>query len=1372
MIDPSGRISRLSAEKRALLEQKSAALRARKITRRSVDAPLPLSFEQERLWFLQQLHPPSAVYNVPLVLRLRGRLNREAVQRAMSAIVARHEALRTVFVSTGEGPRQVVAEPRPVELPVVDLRGRPQLDDALESVLAQDAARPFDLRRDLLLRTLLVQTDDDDHALLVTLHHIGADGWSIGIWLREFAQSYEAFAAGQVPRLPELPIQYGDFALWQRERGSGTAFAEAISYWKQHLGGSLPVLDLPTDRPRPAEQSYAGARQPVEIPEPMVHALRELSRQEGATLFMTLLAAFTVLLRRYTGQECVLVGFPFGNRARVETEGLIGFFVNTLVFRGDLSANPSFRELLERTRRTTQGAYSHAEIPFEKLVQELRPERDASRSPIFQTMFALHAVSHAPQQLAGLEWSWREVSTGTSKFDLHLTLEESASGIAGYFEYSTDLFDAALIRRMAGHFRNLLEGILADPARQISVLPLISEAERRELLSGWNGGRVVYPRTRCVHQWFEEQAARTPDNVAVVCQSERLTYRELNARANQLAHYLRRRGVGPEMLVALYTERSLEMVVALLGILKAGGAYLPIDTAYPRERIAFLLDDAQARVLLTQEGLRASLPESAAEVVCLDTGWDAIARESTDNPVGGAGPDSLAYVIYTSGSTGQPKGVEIPQKALVNLLCSMRDWLELDQRDRLLAVTTIAFDTAGADIWLPLLVGARTVICARSEMADGYALRDLMERHEITFLQATPATWRLLFDTGWGGKRDLQAVCTGEAMPPDLPARLAPAVRRAWNLYGPTETTVWSTGYQVNGSENPIPIGRPLPNTQCYILDGQRQPVPVGVAGELYIGGDGLARGYRKRPELTAERFVGDPFVGGGARMYRTGDWARCRADGNIEYLGRLDQQVKIRGFRVELGEIEAALSQHPGVKECVVIAREDRPGDKRLAAYFVAQKGERPSPSTLKAFLAGSIPLYAVPGQFVLLDALPLTSNGKVNRLALPSPSPMSSSAEDGSAAPRDEFERFLCQAWADVLGLECVGIFDDFFDLGGHSLLAVQLVLRIQKIIPGEEFPLSALLHASTVERFAAWLRTRRRGEWQFLVRMLPGSPERTPFFCVPGSGGNILFLRPLAMALPVDLPFYSFQAKGLDGSEPFGSVEEAARCYVEELRKVQPHGPYYLGGASYGGLVAFEMARILEGQSESVASLFLIDTYNFAFGGFLPLHELIFRNMRYYLRRAAVVVRRLPSIRPGEWPAFFAKRFAILRKHVGQVVRVAAGQRGTQFPVDRTTVTIAAGTKLGEVLTRVNRAARVATSTFVPKPYGGSVVLFRASERYNEPYEDEYLGWGPVVHGGIEAVEIPGGHDSIFEDRDVKVFAERLNAKLLEASAKLQR
>jgi amino acid adenylation domain-containing protein len=1077
----SSRVSPPTPAKRAELELgllRRAEPGAPGILRRAGSDPAPLSFAQQRLWFLEQLYPGTPLHNISRVIRLSGALDAEVLQRTLDAVVARHEALRTTIVTTNGTPLQVVTAASSVPVVVTDLRGlaEPEREAEERRLVLEATRRPFDLARGPLFRGMLLRLGDEEHLLLVSMHHIVSDGWSMGVLSRELTAFYDAFTTGTPAGLPDLPIQYADYAVWQRERLQGERLERELAYWREQLQGAPPVIGLPTDRPRPSVQSSRGAKRGILLPPDVSRQLRALSQHEGVTLFATVLAAFQTLLARYAGQDDIVVGSPIAGRTRTETEGLIGFFVNTLALRTDLSGDPTFRELLRRVREVTLGAYAHPDIPFEQLVEELQPERDMSRTPIFQVALAMQNLPQHKLELRGLTLRSEPTDSGTAKFDLTLFITEQGAGLRAVMEYCTDLFDAGTIVRLLGHFRVLLDGIVADPDRRLSELPLLPEPERHQVLVEWNATTTDCPRHATIGDLFHSQAAATPDAVAVVADGGRLTYRELDARANRLAHYLRARGVGPETRVGICLDRSLDLVVGVLGIVKAGAAYVPLDPSYPPDRLRFLLADARVAVLLTESRHGGRLPRGCvATTICLDDEWTAIARGPDGPPRGGALAGNLAYVMYTSGSTGVPKGVAVPHRAVVRLVLGT-DYFQGGPDEVFLQLAPAAFDASTFEIWGALLTGARLVIAPPGTLSleeIGRAVRE----HGVSTLWLTAGLFHLMVDRGLDDLRGLRQLLAGgdvlsvahvERVLRELPHC------RLLNGYGPTESTTFASCHPVVTGDllDSVPIGRPIANTRAYVLDGHMGPVPVGVPGELYLGGLGLARGYLGRPGLTAERFVPDPFgpaFGGelGGRLYRTGDRVRWRADGALEFLGRMDDQIKVRGHRVEPGEVEASLREHPAVRAAVVVAREDIPGEKCLVAYLVP---EQPAlgVSELRTFLHQRLPDFLVPSAFVLLEELPLSASGKVDRRLLPRPAGQSSELAEAFVAPRGPIEELLAGIWATVLRIERVGVHDNFFELGGHSLLATQVISRILATL-GVELPLRAIFEAPTVAGLA---------------------------------------------------------------------------------------------------------------------------------------------------------------------------------------------------------------------------------------------------------------------------------------------------------------
>ncbi|WP_218081856.1 non-ribosomal peptide synthetase [Anthocerotibacter panamensis] len=993
------------------------------------DRALPLSSCQQRLWLLDQLQAGSAAYNVPVTIHLHGILDEAALHASLNEIIRRHEILRTTFIVFDEQPRQVIAPRLMLELPVLDLQALSQVQ-----VTKMEAQQPFDLTRGPLLRAKLFRLAPTEQVLMLTMHHIVSDGWSIGVLIQELSALYAAYSQGQPSGLAPLTIQYADFAHWQQQWLRSAAFETQFAYWQAQLAGAPTALDLPTDYPRPPVQSYRGAAHRFLVPQMLAQGLKTLSQHEGATLFMTLLAVFKVLLYRYTSQEDLVVGSPIANRNRAELEPLIGFFVNTLVLRTDLSGEPTFREMLRRVRTMTLDAYDHQDLPFEKLVEHLQPERAMSYTPLFQVMFVLQNAPLSSCVTGGLTLIPGEIANETAKFDLTLEMVETAQGMTAVLEYSTDLFERATLERMAGHWLTLAAAVVADPDQPISTLPLLTCAEREQLLIHWNETRQDFPQDRCIHAYFEQQVERTPEAIALVWGEQSLTYRQLNEQANQLAHHLQTLGVGPEVPVGICLERSRQMVVGLLAILKAGGAYVPLDPNYPSERLRWMLEDAH--VLLTQESLGERLPVTPARVVFLEQEATTFTQAPTNNPDIPLACENLAYVIYTSGSTGRPKGVAITHRSVSAFITWAGGVFTPEDLRAVLAATSICFDLSVFELFVPLSWGG-TVVLAQNAL-------DLPTLPSITLVNTVPSAMAELVNSG-GVPPSVRTVnLAGEPLQRKLIDQIyqIPTVQHVFNLYGPSEDTTYSTFVRLERAETTVPtIGRPLANTRVYILDAHQQPVPIGIPAELHLGGDGLARGYLNRPDLTAQKFVPDPFTPDG-RLYKTGDLARYRADGQIEFLGRLDFQVKIRGFRIELGEVEAALSAHPQVREGIVVAREDPLGAKSLVAYLTPLPG--PGAAALRSFLQERLPEYMVPSAFVTLDHLPLTPNGKVDRKALPAPSRDRSELETRFVAPDTPVMEALTQIWQEVLQIERVGIQDNFFALGGHSLLATQVLSR----------------------------------------------------------------------------------------------------------------------------------------------------------------------------------------------------------------------------------------------------------------------------------------------------------------------------------------
>jgi amino acid adenylation domain-containing protein len=1328
------------------------------------EGELLLSFAQARLWFLEQLEPGSGAYNIPAAVRLTGSLDVVALEQSLQEIVLRHEALRTTFAMVSGEPLQVIAPVLALSVPLVDLRSLSEAQQKAEvkRLATESAQQPFDLAMGPLLRATLLKLGEAEHVLLLTMHHIVSDGWSMGVLLRELATLYEAFSAGKPSPLPQLPIQYADFAHWQRQWLQGEVLAAQLSYWQQQLAGAQTVLELPTDRLRPAVQTFRGATEFLALAEPLTQKLKTLSQRSGVTLFMTLLAAFQTLLYRYTGQEDICIGSPIANRNRSETEELIGFFVNTLVLRTDMSENPSFQELLGRVREVTLGAYAHQDLPFEQLVEALQPERNLSHHPLFQVMFVLQNAPMSALELPSLTISSREMESSTAKFDLDLSMEDTEQGLRGSLEYNTDLFDAGTISRMLEHFQTLLEGIVAEPDQRLSDLPLLTQPERQQLLLEWNNTQVAYPKDVCIHQLFEAQVERTPDGVAVLFEDEQLTYRELNRRANQVAHHLRSLDVAPDSLVGICVERSLKMIVGLLGILKAGGAYVPLDPDYPSERLAYMLNDSQMPVLVTTEKLSAALPEHQARVVCLEKDWGINSADSDVAPVSSVTDENLAYVIYTSGSTGKPKGVAIAHRSLVNAYLAWEDAYQLRSLcTSHLQMASFSFDVFSGDVVRALCSGAKLVICPREWLLEPENLYELMLQERVDCADFVPAVLRNLIQYLERTKQDLSfmrllIVGSDSWLVKEYQQfqRFCGAQTRLINAYGASEATIDSSYFESAAvslsGDRLVPIGRPFANTQIYILDSHLQLVPVGFAGELYIGGAGVARSYLNQPKLTEQKFIPNPFSNEpGDRLYKTGDLGRYLPDGTIEFLGRLDNQVKIRGFRIELGEIEAVLGQHPAVDETVVVVREDVPGNKRLVAYVVVNQTSAPTVSQLHQFLKQKLLEYMIPSAIVKLEALPLTPNGKVDRRALLALDTARPELQEAFIAPRDTLELQLAQIWEDVLNVRPIGVTDNFFTLGGHSLLAVRLIAQIQQQFE-QNLPLATLFLAPTIEHLASTLRQPMdERPWSPLVTIQPGGSKR-PFFCVPGAGGNVIYFYHLARHLGSDQPFYGLQARGLDGEQiPHTQVEDMAAYYIEALQTVQPQGPYLLGGHSFGSYVAFEMALQLLHQGQEVTLLAILDTE-------APLStnkpvEVEHDDDARYLTELAMTIEQLVG-----------KKLSVSYEDLQPL----APNKQLNYFLERlkTANVFPPEAKLSQLrgLVQVFKANQQ-THYVQQEVYPNQITVFPASEQF---WDDPAMGWDKVSSEPVETYSVPGDHNTMVIEPHVRVLAEKLRACLDKA------
>jgi amino acid adenylation domain-containing protein len=1325
-----------------------AGATAAPIRRADRSRPLPLSYAQQQVWLHAQHAPAVPLYNEQVTVHYRGALDPGALARALGGVIARHEAWRTVFRGRGGHPLQVVLPATPIDLPVHDLGGLPREAREREAIrlATADARQPFDLAAGPLVRARLVRLDADDSRLYVTLHHIVFDGYSLSqVFVPELAALYAAAAGGGAAvSLPEPPLQYADWAVWQRAEVERGAYARQLEYWTRQLAGEPPTLEV-GDRPRPAVQSYRGRRHAFVLPPALAARLKQLGRDERASLYMTLCAAFLVLLHRYTGEEDAVIGSVSAGRKAPEVARLLGFFANPIALRVELAGDPPFRTLLRRVRDVALDALTNDDVPFEHVVAALRPPRDPGRHPFFQVVFALEAP------MAPLPGGWDlrhlDVETGAAKFDLYLEMHDRPDGLGGQFLYAADLFEPATVARMARHYENILAAVVDDPGLRLSGVPMLDQPELRQVLVEFAQAPAAYPEHATVHGLVAGQAARTPEAVALVAGDRRLTYGALQARAAGLAARLRALGVGPGDVVAVHAERSLEMVVGYLAVLQAGGAYLPLDPSLPTRRVAGMLQDAGARIALASRRAPSGALAGVAHTLWLD---EASAGNAPDAAVG---PDARAYVMFTSGSTGRPKGVTIPHRAVLRLVFG-QDYVRFGAEEAFLQLATPTFDAATFEIWGALLHGGRCVILPPG-VPTPRTLRETIGPHGVTTAFLTTSLFNAVIDEDAEALRGLrQIVIGGEALSPRHVARASAVLAgvRLVNGYGPTETTTFAACHHipapVDGSAGSIPIGRPIAGTEIYVLDRHRRPVPVGVPGEMYIGGAGLADGYINRDELTAERFVPHPFrAEAGARLYRTGDLARWRAEGTLEFLGRRDGQVKIRGVRIELGEVQAALAAHPAVREAAVVATDGPAGDRALLAYVVGD-GRAPDASALRAFLNDLLPSAFVPAAFVPLDALPLTPSGKLDRRALPAPDALR--VRRAATPARGPLRRELAALWSELLGVSEVGVDDDFFELGGHSLLAVRMLQRIQQLY-GVALPLAALHTKPTIEGIAtALLRHDAETGPGPAVRIRDGDGAAPVFFFHGDLNGGGFYCRKLARHLPPGRAVWAVPPLGVDGAVPL-SIEAMARQHVQDLVALAPAGPVVLGGYCNGGLVAWETARLLTAAGRRVERVILVAADA----------DTRFAGLRAPLTSAA---RLLGASRASAVIQFGRLRFFLSRlRALGGRQRAALALRGTarlaaqvarrvQRPSPR-----AAAPGTPRALGRYFDLVR----SYVPGPWPGHVVvLWPADEPPTRP-GDPTLGWGALAHR-VDAYVVPGDHDEIVT-RHIDCVAELLRPYL---------
>ncbi|MCA9212304.1 MAG: amino acid adenylation domain-containing protein [Planctomycetales bacterium] len=1284
-----------------------------------------LTEAQLEIWLTSQMgDEASCSYNEPFTVRFKGDLDANLLCRSMQAVVARHGSLHMKIDANGQW--QAARDPQPVDIERVDLTSKasPEQDAALAEASKYFGSQPFDLVNGPLIRLRLVKLATDDHVLFFSAHHIVSDGWSTNLMLGEIREVYSAAKENRDPELPE-PADYRDYVAHEVETENSEEGRAALEYWMNEFRSVPDPLELPYDRPRPAVKTYNGHTLIYKFDLDVYQSIKKVAATNKASLFAMTLSAFNVLLARLSGQNDIVVTIPTAGQTMVDNQCLVGHCVNLLPIRSQVDLSKPFTSFLSDTSGRVFDAFEHLQCTLGKIVRNLNIPRDPSRMPLVEVNFNLDRDG-AGLKFDGLELEIAQTVKEASTFDIFFNLNETREGLELYLDYNRDLFDESTIRRWVEHYETLLQSIASDPSAAMDELPLLTAEQQAEILTDWNATETNYPRSKAAHQLFETQVEATPNAVAVVWGKTEFTYRQINERANQVARHLQSVGVTRQQLVGIHLERSEQMVVGVLAILKAGAAYVPLDPMFPAERLAMMAEDAELSVIVTQESLAATNIAAGADLICVDRDAKAIAEHNSRDLDELIDADQLAYVIYTSGSTGKPKGVMIPHCALTNFLCSMQAKPGISARDVLASVTTLSFDIAALEIYLPLISGATVVIVAGDDAMDGKRLPEILQENRVTIMQATPATWRLLVDSGWKGKADLKVLCGGEAMPPDLADSLLTRSKSLWNMYGPTETTIWSTVCEIQPDRS-ITIGRPIANTEIYVLDGKNRPVPNGVAGRLFIGGDGLATGYHKRPKLTAEKFIRHPFRSAdGELVYDTGDQARFLPNGELEFLGRLDHQVKIRGFRIETDEIERALLQHAKVDRAVVVARNDIGGvastEQSLVAYVVAEGNTPPDAAELRDLLRRTLPEYMIPAAFVFLDDLPLTPNRKVDRKALPVPQIERSQLSAEFMAPRDNIERQVANVWKKTLNVGTLGLDDNFFDAGGHSLMAARMIAEIEKIY-GERLPLATLLQAPTIRQFADVIRRKDwQPTWQCLVPIQEGG-SKTPLFCIHAAGGNVLLYRDLAKRLGDDQPVYGLQAKGLsDEKEIHTTVEAMATEYVAEIQNMQPHGPYHIAGYCLGGTIAYEVAQQLKAKGEEVGVLALFDTHSKWFTDktltwmYAGYQQVIFHTANVF------------KSGPRGVGAFITEKFHELRRRLAR-----------RFVVGKSVVAFKLGMRKQPPLVRLEAINDRASEEYTPRKYGGHLTVFKPCKAYLG-YDDPTLGWGNGLVESVDVIELP--------------------------------
>jgi amino acid adenylation domain-containing protein len=1332
----------------------------------------PVTESQEEVWTSCQLggDDASRAYNESVSLKLNGILNRSALERALLALVHRHEALRSAFSADG---RQIcVFQVSLIKPDYVDCSTLPESEKSqiVANYVEQDALHVFDLLNGPLIKAGLIKVSDTEHQLVLTAHHIVCDGWSMGIMLQDLSALYSAYANNLAPNLPE-PTPYSQYAVEQVLFSKSEQYKQIEKFWVDQYRETVPVLELPTDFPRPALRTYKSTRRDYPLDDALVLAVKQMGIKAGSSFVSTLMATFEVLLHRLTGQTDIVLGLPAAGQSATGNLRLVGHCVNLLPLRSSVQPAQRFLEFLQQRKDAVLDAYEHQQLTFGSLLKKLPIARDPSRVPLVPVIFNVDIGLDNGVDFYGLEHQLINNVRQFETVDLSVNISgSSATSLTIECSYNTQLFQENTIDRIIAEYVSLLETVVANPLVPIDEIPLADRGELLRKLASWNNTVADYPRNTPLHELLAKTAAQYPTKIALVSNGRSVSYRQLNETANQVARSIQSYDIKVGAVVGVLLDRSPEMLITLLAILKAGAAYVPIDPTYPQDRIAFMLNDSSAQLLITSKKYAGRLEHQAREILIESLVAESIAQPRSEPNTIVSGVD-LAYILYTSGSTGRPKGVLIEHRNLVNLLYSMVAWPGITNGDVLLGVTTVSFDIAGLELYLPLLVGATLVLADAETAKDGRALLDVLKSPiqtdtaqlalPITIMQATPVTWKMMLAAGWDEQLSLKILCCGEPMSKDLAQKLTARCDTLWNMYGPTETTIYSTGKQILATDEIITIGRPIHNTQIYILDEQLSPLPEGIVGEIYIAGDGVARGYLNRPELTKEKFVRNPFAGSkSGMMYRTGDLGKFMADGEIHCLGRSDQQIKIRGYRVEPGEVEQALLAIDGIKEALVIAREDRPGDQRLAAYIVTglpMSDETFTKVVLKwrAKLQEGLPDYMVPSDFINLPELPVTPNGKIDRNALPKPINALRSADKGVAKPVTETEKLITEIWADALGLNTIGIHDDFFELGGHSMIAVQVMTRIEKEM-GRRLPLSTLMTYPTIHKLAQLLQEKKPAmKWKSLVPIKPQG-NKIPIYIIHGIGLNVLNFSSFLANMDPEQPIYGLQARGLDGiDEPLDSMEGIASFYNSEILEQNPDGPYAIAGYSFGGYVALEMARQLKAMGKEVRMLAMLDTN-------AQEWEANYSLMNWLSRK---ILRQFPKM---VWftKSLFNQPIATIRyqqqyveRHANSLLN-AIGLRNEPEPE-----------KELDLLSRIIDKHEIAYQNYTMKPYDGVVDLFKAKTRLYFVDDSKFLGWKKYALKGVRVHDVPGDHEMMLLPPNDKEFA-RLLQKALDSLSPIHR